>query len=335
MINPTDESFIQELKPFLKGFKKSNHNYNFRCPFCGDSAKSQSKQRGWLIDYKGNTFYKCFNCGISYNFTKFLKSIDEELYRRYILYKSSKNYNLSNEDKKQIKESDSFNINKESFEHNVFIQSCSKSNPGRQYLLNRKITHPELFYYTNDYGNLLKSLKLEQYKLEWTEHKPRLIIPHWSRDNKLNFLQFRDLDPHNLIRYKTYRIREDASKIWGLERIDFNKRILICEGALDASLLNNCLAMSGSDTNLNGNIINNYKENLFFILDNEPYNKQICDKYRKLCELGYNVYIWPNVKAKDINDYYKEVGNVDIFYDKGRFYKGLKLKLELSKWTKS
>lgn len=333
MINPTDESFIKELKPFLKGFKKSNHNYNFRCPFCGDSAKSQSKQRGWLIDYKGNTFFKCFNCGLSCNFAKFIKHIDESLYSKYVLFKNS-----NNNHKEPIKEEKKVNldyISKEMFESNPYVQSCSKSNPGRQYLVGRKLTHPELFYFTLDYGSLLKSLNLKDYEVEWSEHKPRLILPHWSRDNKLNFLQFRDLDPHNLIRYKTYRIREDASKIWGLERIDFNKRILICEGALDASLLDNCLAMSGSDTNLNGNIINNYKENLFFILDNEPYNKQICDKYRKLCELGYNVYIWPNVKAKDINDYYKEVGNVDIFYDKSRFYKGLKLKLELSRWTKS
>lgn len=333
MINPTDESFITELKPFLKGFKKSNNNYNFRCPFCGDSAKSKTKQRGWLIDYKGSTFFKCFNCGISYNFQKFLKSIDEELYRKYVLYKSSK-ANVEQR-KEEPRKHDSICITKEMFNVCPFIQSCSKSNPGKQYLISRKLTHPELFYYTNDYGNLLKYFNLEQYKLEWYEHKPRLVIPHWSRDNELNFLQFRDLDPHNLIRYKTYRIREDVPKIWGLERIDFNKRILICEGALDASLLDNCLAMSGSDTNLSGNIINNYKENLFFILDNEPYNKQICDKYRKLCELGYNVYIWPNVKAKDINDYYKEVGNVNIFYDMNRFYKGLKLKLELSKWTKS
>lgn len=333
MINPSDDIFINNMKHYLVGFKKSNNNYNFRCPFCGDSAKSKTKQRGWLIDYKGSTFFKCFNCGLSYNFTKFLKLLNEELYRQYILSKPNRKQEERNEE--EPRKHDSTCITKEVFNSNPFIQSCSKSNPGKQYLISRKLTHPELFYYTLDYGSLLKSLNLTDYQLEWSDHEPRLVLPHWDRNNELSFLQFRNMNPHDKIRYKTYRLKEDVQKIWGLDRIDFNKRILVVEGALDASLLDNCIAMSGSDVNLSESYINNYKDNLYFILDNEPYNKQICDKYRKLCEQGYNVYIWPNTNAKDINDYYIENGNVDIFYDKDRFYKGLKLKLELSKWTKS
>ena len=199
MINPSDDIFINNIKHYLVGFKKSNNNYNFRCPFCGDSAKSKTKQRGWLIDYKGSTFFKCFNCGLSYNFTKFLKLLNEDLYRQYILTKPQR---FNNEIEEVVEKKESKYITKEIFEQNKFVQSCAKSNPGRQYLLNRKLTHPELFYYTLDYGSLLKSLNLTEYQLEWAEHEPRLILPHWDRNNELAFLQFRNLNPYDKIRYK-------------------------------------------------------------------------------------------------------------------------------------
>lgn len=334
MINPFDESFIKQISNDLVGFKKSNNNYNFRCPYCGDSAKSVRKQRGWLIDYKGTTFFKCFNCDKAISFKYFLKDMNETVYKSYLMAKnsgSSKVYNnsyvITKEKTEAVKYTD--------FIGNKFIFNCGKLNNGSIYLRSRHLTHPEMFYYTDDYGSLLESLNLTDYKIEWCNHEERLVIPHWDKMNELMFLQFRNLDPNAKVRYKTYRIKEDVPKIWGLDRIDWNKKVFVVEGALDASLLDNCIAMSGSDVDTNNIYINNYKDKLYFILDNEPYNKVICDKYKKLYERGFNVFIWPNTDAKDINDYYMENGDLDIFKDMNRFYKGLKLKLELARWIKS
>ena len=334
MINPFDEPFIKEISGDLTGFKKSNHNYNFRCPYCGDSAKSIRKQRGWLIDYKGTTFFKCFNCDKAVPFKYFLKDINEVVYKSYLMAKNSgysKDYDKSDISIKTDKQT----LLYDDFINNKYIINCSKLNNGTIYLKSRKLTHPELFYYTPDYGALLESLNLTDYKIEWCNHEERLVIPHWDKTNELMFLQFRNLDPNAKVRYKTYRIKEDVPKIWGLDKIDWNKNVYVVEGALDASLLTNCIAMSGSDVDTNNIYINNYKDKLFFILDNEPYNKVICDKYKKLYERGFNVFIWPETEAKDINDYYIENGNIDIFNDKTRFHKGLKLKLELARWIKS
>ena len=334
MINPLDETFIKELSNDLVGLKKSNNNYNFRCPYCGDSAKSIRKQRGWLIDYKGTTFFKCFNCDKSISFKYFLKDINESVYKSYLMAKNS-GYN-KDYDKPDISiKTDKQTLLYEDFISNKHIMNCSKLNNGTIYLKSRKLTHPELFYYTDDYGALLESLNLTDYKSEWCNHEERLVIPHWDKTKEMMFLQFRNLDPNAKVRYKTYRIKEDVPKIWGLDKIDWNKNVYVVEGALDASLLSNCIAMSGSDVDTNNIYINNYKDKLFFILDNEPYNKVICDKYKKLYEKGFNVFIWPETEAKDINDYYIENGNVDIFTDKTRFHKGLKLKLELARWIKS
>ena len=54
--------------------------YRFRCPYCGDSKKSQSKARGHVVEKWGGKFFKCHNCGLSKSFDQFLKDMDAELY---------------------------------------------------------------------------------------------------------------------------------------------------------------------------------------------------------------------------------------------------------------
>ena len=58
--------------------------YRFRCPYCGDSQKSQSKARGHVVEKWGKHFFKCHNCGLSKSFDQFLKDMDVELYAEYV-----------------------------------------------------------------------------------------------------------------------------------------------------------------------------------------------------------------------------------------------------------
>lgn len=331
MINPIDDSFIQELSYYLEGFKKTNNKYNFRCPYCGDSAKNINKKRGWILDYKGHTIFKCFNCGLTTSFNSFLKYINEDIYKRYLICKNTQ-YDNMKQDVKQTK-INNHHISIDMLKQHSFC--CDKLNPGSIYLKSRKIQKPELFYYTDDYGSLLKTFNLTEYKNEWVNHEPRLILPHVDKTGTVNFLQFRDLSPNCKLRYKTYRIEEDAPKIWGLDRVNWNKPVYICEGALDASFIDNCIAMSGADADISNVYINNYKDRLHFILDNEPYNKEIGKRYKKLCSLGFKVFLWPKVECKDINNYYLKYNNINIFTDSNNYYNGLKLKLELAKWIKN
>ena len=53
--------------------------YRFRCPYCGDSQKSQSKARGHVVEKWGKQFFKYHNCGLSKPFDQFLKDMDAEL----------------------------------------------------------------------------------------------------------------------------------------------------------------------------------------------------------------------------------------------------------------
>jgi hypothetical protein len=62
--------------------------------------------------------------------------------------------------------------------------------------------------------------------------------------------------------------------------------------------LNNCLAAAGADLTLRVQ-----PDNVTYIFDNEPRNKEIIKRMYDVIEKDYNVVIWPdNVQLKDVND---------------------------------
>jgi transcription elongation factor Elf1 len=85
-----DVQFAQMLSGRLEHFKIRHTNpykINFRCPICGDSQKSRSKARGWLLERDNKFSYYCHNCGASQGFNYFLKTVDPLLYNDYIAQK--------------------------------------------------------------------------------------------------------------------------------------------------------------------------------------------------------------------------------------------------------
>ena len=83
-----DLKYINKISPQLERFKTKKQNlFNFRCPYCGDSKKSKWKSRGYFYRVKVDMFYKCFNCGIGANLANFLKKIDHNTYKEYVMEK--------------------------------------------------------------------------------------------------------------------------------------------------------------------------------------------------------------------------------------------------------
>ena len=66
------------------------YGYRFRCPYCGDSQKSQSKARGHVVEKWCKQFFKCHNCALSKSFGQFLKDMDADLYAEYVNQECSK-----------------------------------------------------------------------------------------------------------------------------------------------------------------------------------------------------------------------------------------------------
>lgn len=325
------ENSIKRISNNLEGFRRANNKYNFRCPFCGDSVKSKLKKRGWLFDYNNKVFFKCFNCDKSLEYSHFLKELFPE---EYSLYVRDRAFGRGEEPTFKKEPTTIFKITQDEFENIDGIEHAISSNLAGKYLDKRQITNRENFYYTANYGRLLRNIGLKTYMHEYECNEPRLLIPHFNRGGYLAYIQMRCLN-NSKIRYRTYKVIEDEYKLWNIDKVDLNKKIYVTEGALDASFIENAVAMSGSDAQLEKSILGNFKNNLRIILDNEPSSPVILQKYKTLIERGFKVFRWPNVKYKDINDCILGGYDIckDIYCDDNYFY-GIQGRIKLACWGK-
>ena len=125
-------------------------------------------------------------------------------------------------------------------------------------------------------------------------------------------------------------INEDAPKIYGLDKIDNEKPIFIIEGPFDATLVQNAVAMCGSDLDIRSFGWSDY----IYVYDNEPRNREIVNRIAKTIDRGDKVVIWPSsVEEKDINDMVLGGHDVKSVLESNTF-SGLKAKLKFNSWKK-
>jgi transcription elongation factor Elf1 len=336
MANFVDVQYATMLAGRFQQYKVVRRNplrINFRCPICGDSEKSKTKSRGWIneIPKTGVLWFSCFNCGASESFTKFSKMMDQNLYNDYIADRYIDKSRDSTEaiDEKAKTEPPKFNKNPLSGIKK--ISQLRHDHPVKKYIEKRQIPTNQHYrlYYVFKFMAWINSLipgKFEHIKKD----EPRLIIPLIDKNGKVFGVSARSFDPKSL-RYITIMF-EDRPKIFGLDKVDFNKKYFVTEGGLDAMFLSNSTAMVGADAKIEG--LENL-ENAIFVHDAEPRNLQICNRMEKLLKQGYKVCIWPqNVPGKDINDMHlngmKDVEKVIL----DNTYQGLIGQLKLSEWKK-
>ena len=124
-----------------------------------------------------------------------------------------------------------------------------------------------------------------------------MISPFYGIDGKPFAFQGRAFG-NEQPKYLTIKFDENKQKVFGLDKINLQEHIYIVEGPIDSMFINNCLAAGGADLKLNVP-----PENVTYIFDNEPRNKEIIKRMYKVVEENYNVVIWPNdLQLKDVND---------------------------------
>jgi transcription elongation factor Elf1 len=333
MVDFVDLHHAQALGARLDRFRiRSTNPYkiNFRCPICGDSQKSRSKARGWLLERDNKFFYYCHNCGASHSFGHFLKTIDVLAYNSWIAEKYVK------------KASDTKTLSEHSFSPPVFdkkdplkkikkISQLRHDHPVNSYIKKRQI--PTNQHYRIYYAPKFKSWINETIPDKFTnveKDEPRLVLPFLDEDRKVFGVSARSFDPNGL-RYITIMF-EERPKIFGLDRVDFNETYHVVEGAIDSFFLKNAVAMAGADGNTKGL---DKIENAVFVFDAEPRNKEIHLRMEKVINSGHKICIWPtNVLGKDINEMVLN-GATDIeSIIKANTYSGLEAKLKFTSWRK-
>ena len=298
MSNYVDLKYINILSVRLEQFKQKGKNlFNFRCPYCGDSQKDKTKARGYLYAVKNDMFYKCHNCGHGTNMPNFIKDRDQKLYSEYCLEKFKKKPKKEEVDFKpkfDKVEFDDLNLG-------MKISDLKDTHPAKKFVLDRKIPRDklDLLYCCNRFMTLVNRVKPGTFK-NVTKDYPRLIIPFYDESGKLFAFQGRAFGKEQP-KYITIKLDESKQKVYGLERVNFLQPIKVVEGPLDSLFLDNCLASAGAD-------LKNVKKSLpedqiTYIYDNEPRNREIIKHMYSVIDKGYSLVIWPDdLKHKDIND---------------------------------
>jgi transcription elongation factor Elf1 len=337
MIDFVDLQYAQTLAGRLEQFKiRSTNPYkiNFRCPICGDSQKSRSKARGWLLERNSEFFYYCHNCSASQTFSHFLKSVDPLAFKDYFVEKF---INKPDANTKPILETTKFEApvfkTSNALKNIKKISQLNWNHPVKKYIDSRMIPAHQQYriYYTPKFRGWINSIIPNKFE-NVEKDEPRLVIPFFDEYKKMYGVSARGFDPKG-VRYITIMF-DDRPKLFGLDTVDFSRQYYVVEGAIDSFFIKNSIAMAGADGNISA--LKNAKENAVFVFDSEPRNKQIHRLMEKAIDAGYKICIWPsNVPGKDINEMYLNgLTNVESVI-KENVYKGLEAKLKFMGWRKT
>ena len=319
-----DSKYIGLVSSRLEKFKRVKADlYNFRCPICGDSKKHKNKARGYLYQVKTNTNFKCHNCGASLSFNNFLKQIDTSLHKQYIMEKFKEGFAGG---RNFVVEEPKFEFKKPVFKKKLDLPKATEVPIAKEYLEKRKLD-PSKFYFAYKFKEWTNTQKQTFDTIGRDES--RIIIPMYDEDKILIGFQGRSLGP-NSVKYITVMINDNAPKVYGLDKIDNEKPIYIIEGPFDATLVQNAVAMCGSDLDIRSFGWSDY----IYVYDNEPRNREIVNRIDKTINGGYKVVIWPtSIVEKDINDMVLGGHNIMSVLESNT-YSGLQAKVKFNNWKK-
>ena len=324
-----DVKYVNIISPFLQQFKKKgDFLWNFRCPYCGDSQKSRTKARGFVYRKKNDLFYKCHNCGVGTTLGKLIEHLDSKSYKDYIMerYKSGV---------KTVNKEPEFKFNEPVFRSKDVcstlnsLEELEDEHPARKIIDRRNLpisSYKDLFLCPEFYKFTNKLIPNKFPSLDG-DH-PRLLIPFRDEEGEVFAYQGRAFG-NEQPKYLTIKLQE-RDKIFGLDKIDKRKEVLVVEGPLDSLFLDNCIAVAGAD-------VPNLDCDFTVVFDNEPRNKELLKQVEKAINRGHKICLWPEgMEYKDINDMILGGYTKEEIHDliKHNTYQGTTATLWFTKWRK-
>ncbi len=272
----------------LQGLKQTESGYNFKCPICGDSHKSQTKRRGWALTRKNNDtlIIYCHNCGYSSNFKTFLKNVNPCLYNDYINQEKEEYIiNLKNGSLRQKPVyQKSININtqiKYQFKLNQkYFKPAKNFKQAIEFCNKRKIKdHIDELFYCIHPNNICSGM---------------LIFPCYMPNNETLYAFS---GRHTEFKRFYIHSKNESHKVYNIFNVNLNENIFIFESIIDSYTLDNSIAALGSD--ISENILNDIKYPIF-CWDNDKTGRL---KTLKYLNNGYKCFIPPdNFHYKDFNE---------------------------------
>lgn len=333
-----DVKYANMLSPRLRNFKHKNEFlWNFSCPICGDSKSHKHKSRGYIYHVKGALFVKCHKCGYSTTLGNFIKQIDPTLHHEYVLEKYKETTNSVPKPIVDVKVPTIFRpeLTDATLDGLKRLDELSPDHPAVKYVLRRRLPKRSLnlLYFVPRFMQYVNTIIPDKFA-NLTQDHPRLIIPYFNKHGKCFAFQGRAFGKEDP-KYYTIKIDESEEKIYGLDRVDYSKKVYIVEGPIDSLFIPNCLAVSGSS--FNSPTIKSLQAHCIVVYDNEPRSKELTKLIKRTIDQGFSVCLWPEaVEEKDVNEMVmsgktpKEV--LDIIND--NTFSGAAAKLRFTTWRK-
>ena len=309
-----DIKYLNLLSTRLPKFKrKSEYLFNFRCPHCGDSQKSQTKARGFVYQKKNDMFFKCHNCGVGQTLGNLIKFVDPSMHKEYIFERFKEGKVVAKKEEPEFDFTPSRLLKSKEKPFAEFTRydralrqlrrfdELVQTHPAKQFVFDRQIPkeHFDKFFLATKFYEFCNEIQPGKFPDLKHDH-PRVVIPFYDRAGKFFAFQGRAFGKEQP-KYITIKFDETKQKIYGLDRIDLNKPVMITEGPIDSLFLDNAIAMAGADAD--GGITIQHQQ-CTMIFDNEPRNEHIVSRMIKAVDKNFNVCIWPESvrEGKDIND---------------------------------
>ena len=309
---------------------------------CGDSSKNKLKARGYIYVKEQDLLVKCHNCGYGTNIGNLIKYVDPMLYDEYVLERYKTGATKYHSHKDINKTSILIETPKEELLEDDILSSLSSldklpiTHPAVKYAIDRKIPRDKwsLLYFAPRFKAFTNSVTAKFQEPIQDEH-PRMIIPFFTPAGKCFAFQARAYGKEEP-KYYTIKVDETKEKIYGLDRVDYSKRIYVVEGPIDSLFLPNAIAVSGAS--FDTPTIRQLLANATIVMDNEPRSKEITKFLEKNIKAGYSVCMFPeHIEQKDINEMILN-GNMTpneiIQTINTNTFRGMEALLNFSKWKK-
>lgn len=307
-----DLKYINLLSNHFERFvRKSEYLYNVRCPICGDSQVKKTRMRGYLYRVKDSMAFKCHNCNCSMGFGNLLKHMNTELHKEWTLeYLKEKRpssfaiHQKLTQRKEFTQSSVRFGVvDQVIYQHAEKISDLPDLHFCKSYIRDRHI--PEKYwsrlYFSPSFKDFADEVSPNHGKD--VSKDPRLVIPFYDAYGSVVAISGRDLlGKRDALRYITIRVDASSERklVYGLDRVDQSKPVIVVEGPLDSLFLTNAVASGSSNLVLVAKQLS--AQDITLVFDNEPRNKEIIDQMTQAIRGGYKVCIWSEwITQKDIN----------------------------------